>query len=639
MFDAIRKHQRVLQFVLLILILPAFVFFGLSGYEGMLSADRGLASVAGRDVTQQEFDAAQRQQVEQLRQMLGDSVDAKMFDTPESRTEILEGLIAQKAIANEATARGLTVSDERLRQTILGIPGLRKDDGGFDDARYKALLSAQNLTPAGFEAQLRRDLMLQSLPEAIQSSAFVPATVRDRLVALQEERREIRELRFPASDFVAKVAPTDAQLQAYYEANGRQFETAETAKIEVVVLTRDALAAQVTVSPDDLKTYYEQNKARYGSPEERRASHILVKAGPDAKAKAEKLLEQVKADPGKFETLARTASDDPGSAAQGGDLGFFQRGMMVKPFADAVFEMKQGEIRGPIETEFGQHLIRLTGAKPSAEKPFEAVRAEIEREVRTQQAGAKYAEAAQSFTDMVYEQSDSLKPVADKWKLEIRTFDGVRRQPAPDAPKGSPIANARLLGAVFGDDALRNKRNTEAVEVAPGQLAAARVLEHRPAVRRPFDEVKDAVRTRLVAEESAKLAKQAGEARLAELKAAPANAAPAGFSAPITVSRNAPEGLAQPALEAVFRIPADPVPAYGGVDLGSQGFAVVQLVKIVPTSAEALAKRQSAYDPQLQRVAAQQDVVTYVDAIKARTKIVRHPDRIAGKATDASRQP
>ncbi|MFZ4758732.1 MAG: peptidyl-prolyl cis-trans isomerase, partial [Burkholderiaceae bacterium] len=559
--------------------------------------------------------------------------------TPESRTEILEGLIAQKAIANEATARGLTVSDERLRQTILGIPGLRKDDGSFDDARYKALLSAQNLTPAGFEAQLRRDLMLQSLPEAIQSSAFVPATVRDRLVALQEERREIRELRFPASDFVAKVAPTDAQLQAYYEANGRQFETAETAKIEVVVLTRDALAAQVTVSPDDLKTYYEQNKARYGSPEERRASHILVKAGPDAKAKAEKLLEQVKADPGKFETLARTASDDPGSAAQGGDLGFFQRGMMVKPFADAVFEMKQGEIRGPIETEFGQHLIRLTGAKPSAEKPFEAVRAEIEREVRTQQAGAKYAEAAQSFTDMVYEQSDSLKPVADKWKLEIRTFDGVRRQPAPDAPKGSPIANARLLGAVFGDDALRNKRNTEAVEVAPGQLAAARVLEHRPAVRRPFDEVKDTVRTRLVAEESAKLAKQAGEARLAELKAAPANVAPAGFSAPITVSRNAPEGLAQPALEAVFRIPADPVPAYGGVDLGSQGFAVVQLVKIVPTSAEALAKRQSAYDPQLQRVAAQQDVVTYVDAIKARTKIVRHPDRIAGKATDASRQP
>ncbi len=629
MFDSIRKHQRLLQFVLLILILPAFVFFGISGYDGMLSQDRGVATVAGQPVSQQEFDAAQRQQIERMRQMLGDGVDAKMFDTPEARTEILEGLIAQRVIAGEAGARRIAVTDARVREAILGIPGLRKEDGSFDDARYKALLSAQNLTAPGFEAQLRGDLAMQALPDAVQASSMMPRAVRDRIVALQEERREIRELRFQAADYAVRVSPTDEQIAAYYERNGAQFETPETAKVELVVLTRDALAARVVVSPDELRTYYEQNKARYGTPEERRASHILVKAGPDAKAKAEQLLAQLKADPSRFAALARSSSDDTGSAAQGGDLGFFARGTMVKPFADAAFEMKQGEVRGPVETEFGQHVILLTGVKPGAERPFEAVRAELEREIRGQQAAQKFAEAAEQFTNLVYEQSDSLKPAAEKFGLEIRTVDPVRRQPAPDAPRGSALANPRLLAALFGDEALRNKRNTEAIEIAPGQLASARVVEHRAAQRRPLAEVRDEVRARVVAEEAAKLAKAAGEAKLAELKAGKGDAT--GFSAARTVSRMDPAGLAQPALEAVFRMSSEPVPAYGGIDLGRDGYSVVQLVKVAAPPAAEVAQREANYAQQLERVAAQQDVVAYVDALKARTKVVRHPERIGAK--------
>ena len=635
MFDSIRKHQRLLQFVLLILILPAFVFFGLSGYDGMLSRDRGVASVGGQAISQQEFDLAQRQQIDQMRQMLGDGVDAKLFDSPEARSQILEGLIAQRVIAGEAGARRIAVTDERVRQTILGIPGLRKEDGGFDDARYKALLSSQNLTAPAFEARLRSDLAIQALPDAVQLSAMVPRAVRERVVAMQEERREIRELRFPAAEHAGKVSPTDEQIAAYYERSGSAFETPESARIEYVVLTRDALAAQVNVSPEDLKTYYEQNRARFGTPEERRASHILVKAGPDAKAKAEQLLAQVKADPAKFEAIAKASSDDPGSAAQGGDLGFFARGLMVKPFADAAFDMKEGEIRGPIETEFGQHIIRLTGIKPGEEKPFEAVRAELEREVRAQQAGQKYAEAAEQFTNLVYEQSDSLKPAAERFKLEIRSADPVRRQPAPDAPRGSPLASARLLGAVFGDEAIRNKRNTEAIEIAPGQLASARVVEYRAAQRRPLAEVRDEVRQRLVAEEAAKLARAAGEARLAELKAGKGDAA--GFGAAKTVSRVEPAGLSQPALEAVFRIPAETVPAYGGVDLGLQGYAIVQLVKASAPSADEIAQRTAAYAQQLERIAAQQDVGAFIDALKARTEIVRHPERIGARGD--TRQP
>jgi peptidyl-prolyl cis-trans isomerase D len=632
MFDSIRKHQRILQFVLLVLILPAFVFFGISGYDGMLSRDRGVAVVAGKDITQQEFANAQRQQIEQMRQMLGDSIDTKMFDTPEARTEILEGLIAQRSLAALVADHRISVTDERLRQTILGIPGLRREDGGFDDARYKALLSAQNMTPAGFEAQLRIDLAMQSLPDAVQSSAIVPKAVRDRVVALQEERRELRELRFPVSEHAPKTPPTDEQIQAHYEANGKAFETPESARIEYVVLSRDALAAGVEVSPDDLKSYYEQNRSRFGTPEERRASHILVRAGPEAKAKAEKLLGQLKADPSRFEALARSDSDDPGSAAQGGDLGFFGRSMMVKPFADAVFDMKEGEIRGPVETEFGQHLIRLTGVKPGGERPFEQVRGEIEREIRTQQAGQKFAEAAEGFTNTVYEQSDSLKPAADKWGLEIRTAAEVRRSPSPDAQRGSPLASPRLLSALFSDEVRLNKRNTEAIEIAPGQLASARIVEYRAAQRKPLDEVREEVRKRVIAEESARLAREAGEARLAELKAGKADAS--GFGPPKTVSRSSAEGLPPAAIDVAYRVPGDALPAYAGVDLGAgQGYSIVQVLKVTTPAADELAKRDAAITPQLERLVAQQDVTAYVDAVKGRTKIVRHPERLGGAST------
>jgi len=630
MFESIRKHQRLLQFILLILILPAFMFFGISGYDGMLSRDGGVAEVAGEEITRAEFDAAQRQQIDQLRQMLGDGIDTKLFDTPAARSEILENLIAQRVVAAQAASERVRVSDERIRQTILGIPGLTREDGSFDDARYKALLSAQNMTPAGFEARVRGDLALQSLPDAVQSSAILPKAVRDRVITLQEEAREFREQRFAASEFAGQVTPTDAQIAAYYEANGPQFETPESAKIEYVALTRDALASRIVLGEDDLKSYYEQNKASFGVAEERRASHILVKTAPDARQKAEALFAKVQADPSQFAALAKASSDDPGSAGQGGDLGFFAQGMMVKPFADAAFAMKEGEVRGPIETEFGQHIIQLTEIRAGSVKPFEAVRAEIVREVQGRQAAQQFAEAAEQFTNLVYEQSDSLKPAAEKFGLTIQTADEVRRQPAPGSAPDSPLASGKLLAAVFGDDALRNKRNTEAVEIAPGRLVSARIVEYREPQRKPLEAVRDQVRARLIIQEASALAKAAGEAALAELKAGKGDTTRLGEAR--TASRAAPAGLPQPAIETLFRMPADAVPAYVGVDLGPQGYAVMQLVKAVPPTAETVAQRQASYDQQVGRVLAQQDVVDYVEALKARTKIVRHLDRLGAPA-------
>jgi peptidyl-prolyl cis-trans isomerase D len=635
MFDAVRKHQRLLQFVLLILILPAFVFFGISGYQGTSSRDTGLASVGGVPITQSEFDQAMRQRIDQMRQMMGDTLDAKLFDTPEARKEVLDGLIAQKAIAADAAQRKIVVTDEQVRQYILSVPGLRKPDGSFDEPRYKALLSSQNLTPAVFESRIRSELAMQALPDSVDGSAILPRSVRDAVAALQAEGREIRFLRFAAADYASRVNPGDAQIKAYYDGHQKEFETPESARIEYLVLSRESLADQVVVGEEDLKTYYEQNKSRFGVPEERRARHILVKASPEALEKAKELLARVKADPGQFAALAKSRSDDPGSASQGGDLGFFARGMMVKPFADAVFSIKDGDIVGPIETEFGQHIIQLTAVRPATEKSFESVRAEIDKEVRLQQAGQKFAESADSFTNTVYEQSDSLKPAADKYKLQIRSADGVTRQPSPGAAPGSPLANARLLSAIFNDDVVRNKRNTEAIEIAPGLMASARVVEYKPAQIRALDTVRDEVRQKVIAQEAGALAKAAAEARLAALKAGKSD--DAGFSAPRAVTRATAEGLPAGAIEAVYRLPAQPLPTYGTVDLGADGHALVWLTRIIPAEQAMLALRQASIGQQLLRVVGQQDTVSYIDAIKARSKVERAADPV-NKSGDA-RQP
>jgi peptidyl-prolyl cis-trans isomerase D len=500
---------------------------------------------------------------------------------------------------------------------------------GLDDEPNIRELVSVYLTAAGFESQVRNDLAMQALPDAVQSSAFLPRAVRDRLAAIQDEAREVRQLRFASADFKAQVNPDEAQLKAYYDANPKAFETPESARIEYVVLSREALASQITMGEDDLKTYYEQNKSRFGTPEERRASHILLKAGPQAKEKAESLLAKIKADPTQFEALAKSNSDDPGSAAQGGDLGFFGQGMMVKPFSDAVFEMQKGEVKGPVESEFGLHIIRLTDIKAGGQKPFAAVRADIEKEVKLQQAGRKYAEAAENFTNMVYEQSDTLKPAAEKYGLTIQIADSVTRQPAAGAARGSALANARLLDAVFGDDVLRNKRNTEAIEIAPGQLAAARVIEYRAPTRKPIDEVRDALRQAVVDQESLKLARQAGEARLAALKSGKDDLA--GFSLARTISRADPGGLSPLAMEAVFRMPAQSLPSVAGTELGNEGYLVTQLLKVITPPADLITRRAPAIEQQGVRILAQQDVASYIEAVKARAKVVRHPERIGQK--------
>lgn len=603
MFEFVRKHTRIMQFVLLLLIFPAFVFFGLEGYSSFKGGSTSVAKVAGQTITQAEWDAAHRTYAERLRAQQP-SIDAALLDSPLVKQQSLESLLRERVLLTAADKLHLEATDMRLKRLFATDPQfapLRMPDGTLS----KDFLMARGLSPQQFEQMLRQDVAMRQVLDGVSGSALATVQTASRALDALLQQREVRIARFEATQYVDQVHPTVADIEGYYNDPllGAAFEMPENVSIDYVVLDVDALKSDVTVSEDEMRQYYEQNSARFGTPEERRASHILIKAEASATAaeraqargKAEGLLAQLRKDPSKFAELAKANSDDPGSAAKGGDLDFFGRGAMVKSFEDATFALKQGEISDLVESEFGFHIIELTGVRGGERKPFDAVRAEIETTIKGELAQRKFAEVAETFTNTVYEQSDSLQPVADKLHLTIKTAKGVTRTAGADAQ--GALANVKFLAALFSDDVLHDKRNTEAIDLGGNQLAAARVTEHVPARKRPLDEVKETVRQKVVAQQSARLAREAGEAKLSQWRAGTVSADDAAFDAPMTISRRAGRTYPAALINAVMKAPPTPLPAWTGVDFGEQGYAVVRIDKVLPSDASAgdLKEQQAQY--------------------------------------------
>jgi peptidyl-prolyl cis-trans isomerase D len=594
MFDFVRNNTKIMMGLLFLLIIPSFVMFGIEGYTRFNDGGAVVAKVNGNKIVQSEWDAAHKREVDRIRASMP-SIDIKMFDTPEAKYATLERLVREQVIAAAAQKLQLVASDTRLARELQQSPSiaaLRGPDGKLDMERYKQLAASQGMTPEMFEMQVRSDLSNRQVIQGVQASAYATTSQTQTALNAFLQRREVQILNFPAADFQSKVTVSDADLKAYYDKSTDKFQSPETADVEYVMLDTDSLKNAVSVNEQDLKTYYEQNLQRLSSQEERRASHILITAAKDApdaekkaaRAKAEDLLKAVKAKPASFAELARKNSQDPGSAVKGGDLDFFGRGAMVKAFEDAAFSMKKSDISDVVESEFGYHIIQVTDIKAPKAQSFESMRPSIEAELKKQQAQRKYAELAETFSNMVYEQSDSLKPVAEKLKLNIQKATQVGRNPAPQAAQTkNPLNHPGLLQALFSEASLQKQRNTEAIEVASNTMVAARVVKYYPAASLPFAEVKDIVKRNVTQDKAAALAKAQGEQRLAALKAS-ANAD--GLPNAIVLSREKSQRQLPQVVDAVLK--ADPVklPATEGVDLGAMGYAVIRVTKVLPPEAE-----------------------------------------------------
>ena len=623
MFDFVRNNKRVMQGLLLVIIVPSFVFVGLESYQSG-DAGAGVATVDGKKITQQDWEEAQRRQIDQARQMMGAQFDQKMFETAEAKQTILNNLVGERALDAELNRAQLTVGDQALAKYISNIQIFRKPDGSFDKDAYQAWLASQGMTGPMFDQRLRRDMAVQHLAGSIQATAFAPRAVTSRLSNINDQQREVQELQFPIATYLPQVKVTDAMVKAYYDKNAQMFQIPEQVKAEYVVFDSSTVEGQVQVSDAEITEYYNKNLKAYTTPEQRTASHILINLARDAKpadqaaakAKAEAVLAQVRANPANFAEIAKKESQDPGSAQAGGDLGVVEKGLFVKPVEDAIYGLKEGETSGLVQSEFGYHVIKVTKIAPSTQKSLDAAKEQIAADLKKQKMSAKYSELANLFGETVYDQSDSLKPVADKLKLQIQTADNLTRTPNP-ALGDSPINNAKFLAALFSADAIKNKRNTEAVEVAPSVLVSGRVVEFRPATKRPLAEVEAQIRQRVTLEEAGRLARAAGEAKL---NAAKASGDATGFGAPVSVSRTKEPAINQTAAIAVLKADVTKLPAYVGVEVPGQGYGVYRIGKVSQPAQPDTARRKQESD-QIGNLVGQQQMYDYVEALKAKAKV------------------
>ena len=590
MLQAFRTHKRWMMFIAMIFIIPSFVVTGIYSYNRMSDSENDLATVGDTSITMMDFDNAKRQYLDNFRRQMGQSFKPNMLDTAEARATILAALISDRAISLEIASEYMNVGEADAINLVKQAPAFQRD-GKFSTEAYQQFLNSMGKSDEQFVLELRRDLTRQMLLSAVSQTTQASNTVAQRIHDLLTEERTIRTFEIKPTAFLKSVSVTDAEAQSYYDQNKSLFAVPESVDIEYVVLSPESYK-NIKASEDDIKTFYEQNLQRFSTPEERRASHILIavnneKTDADAKKEADEIYKQLQADPSKFAQLAKSKSADPGSARQGGDLGFFQKGMMVPEFDNAVFSGKKGDLVAPVKTQFGYHIIKIVDVKPAQAKPLKEVRGEIEALYQQQAAIRAFAEDAENFSNMVYEQSESLQPVAERFGLKIQTVKNVTRD------FEDQLINPNVIEALYGFDVLEDKRNSNAIEVASNTLLSARVTAHHKQTVKTFDEVKGDIVATLKNQKATEAARAQGSADIAKLL--DKKSASGKFGDKTVISRERPGAYAYEVVTAALRPDANKLPTYTGVQTqdGSYFVIEVQSSKKIEASPEQLAMRKA----------------------------------------------
>jgi peptidyl-prolyl cis-trans isomerase D len=618
MFDFVHEKKRVVQIVLALIILP-FAFWGIDSYRNA-GGPEALATVNGDKIGPQEFEEAMEQQRQRIREMAGSNFDPAFFDQPEIKRAVLEGLVTQRVLADDARDAGLMPSEEQIALLLINIGAFQKD-GKFDNETYEAALKARGMNKQLFESRLRKDNATRQLTDTYAQNGYAADTVAEMLIRLNEQQRVVAVASLSAESFLSKVQIGDADVSSYYDQHAADFQLPERAEVEYVKFSAEALEPTIKVADEQVKQYYEEHASEFGTQEQRQAAHILImvaKQATDAEkqaalAKAEDVLKQAKQSPAKFAALAKQYSQDPGSAANGGDLGMFGRGAMVKPFEESVFSLKPGQLSELVQSEYGYHIIKLLAVKPARMQPLAEVRGMITQRLKSQLAADKFAELAEQFDNTVYEQSDTLKPAAELVKSSVQRGGWLSRGQAPNG-----IWTDKVLQAVFSEDVLKNKRNSAAIEIGPNSMLAVRVLEYKPASTRPLGEVAQAIRQKLQRQRAAEMAEKQGADMLAALQRGDKPAV--GWKPAQSLSRNQRTAVAPELLQAVFRADTGKLPAYVGVNSAQGSYLLARIDAVRETGAIDAAKR-SGYARQVRQMTGEELLMAYLADAKKRADI------------------
>lgn len=581
------RAQGWFAWAIVILISLPFALWGIHEYFGG-GAEPIIAKVNGEKITQRELDQRSQQFQRELQQRLGTALTPELIDEERLRKEVLERMVQSLLILQEAANLGLYASDDQVRGTIMSIPAFHSN-GNFDHSLYERAIHYQGVAgPAQFEQQIRRSLVAGQLEQAITSTAIVSDYELSEILRLREQRREVSLLVIPAQRFMNQTQATEDELKTYYEGHKEAFYTAERIKLDYVVLDAETLGEKLNPSDQELQAYLEQHEEEFAEPEQRKASHILI-AVPEnaeaaqvdqARAKIETAVTRIKSGEA-FSAVARTLSEDPGSATDGGDLGYFRRGMMDPAFEEAAFNAEVGKLSEPVRSRFGFHLILVTEIKPGGKASLATAREQILASYRRREGEQLLYDQAEKAADLAYEHPDSLESLSNTLGLKIQTSDWIGRR------GGEGLLSApKVLAAAFGDDVLIDGHNSEVIELGPERMMVLRVREHEEARLQPLEEVKESVTKRLQEERARAQAEQKGQELMAKLKEGirlDHLQQETGFSLQTPGAIKRDYAQLSPSLVAyIFKLPKPQAnqPVYGGQALENGGYALVSLISV-----------------------------------------------------------
>ncbi len=563
--------------IILALILVPFALFGIDSYLNQAGNNLSIAKVNGYKIALPEYNRA----IENVRNRImseGKKVDPAMFDSFEFKESVIDGLITKQLLNNDIKKSRFRITDQQLSQYIIGMPEFQKDVK-FSQEIYDKVLQNNQLTPKKFEESIRNDLLIQQVRDGLQKLTFIPPNNLAETLKATSQQREINIAEFKTKEYMTKANIAEKDMQAFYDQNKSKFLAPEQVKAEFVVFSLANILPTINVTEDEIKSFYKANADKYQNQQQREASHILIAASKNAppaekakaKAKAEDVLNQVRKNPKQFEELATKYSQDPESAKKGGDLGSFSRGMMVKPFDDAVFSMKVNEISNIVESDFGYHIIKLTKIIGEG-GGFDAMRPQIKAELIYQKGQEKFAALAEEFSNKVYEQSSSLDAVSKRFNLPIQKTDWISRK---DSDKF--FKNEALMSALYSKESIKDHRNTEAIEVTPNNLISARVVDYKAQSTKPFADVKKNIEDYLKFESAKKMVASEGGAALKSLTDASRKI---DWQPATLVDRKNTKGLSDAVVNHAYKMPTDKLPSYSGFIDGNNGYVIVKVNKV-----------------------------------------------------------
>ena len=620
-----RAHGWFAWVIVGLIIIP-FALWGVHQYIGG-GGDSSVAKVDGVEISQGQLQRATMQQRQRLEQMFGGKLPA-MFSEEMIRGQVLQQLIEQQTLVQAAADNGLRVGDATLAQAITGIAAFQ-EEGKFSNSRYQQLLRAQGMLPGNFEQRVRRDMLAAQFTDGISETAFTTQTQVDDYLRLQQQQRNTGYLTVATARFKDEVTVSDEDIAAYYEQNAQQFMQPERLKVDYLELNIDDIAKGIQVDEQAVRERYEARKLNYATPEQRKASHILVQipAGADdetlaaARKKAEDILARLRKGED-FGKLAKAESDDPGSARQGGDLGFFGKGVMDPAFEEAAFALKKGELSELVLSSFGFHIIKLAEISGGTVKSFDEVKAGIEKEIQMERAEQQYYDLAEQLANLTYEHPESLAIAAEQVQLPIKTSAYFTRTGGPGI-----AAEPKVVSAAFDEEVLARGNNSETIELGRSHMVVLRLKEHQPEQQRLLEEVKPGIISTLTGDQAEARAVELARAVLERVRS---GETPAELAKALGIKWSDKQALSRDSADAdralvseVFRMPrpkGEPVTAQVALPSGDQAVVILYSVEEgKPAEASEAERRQAAN--MLQQADANAELAGVVSGIRSRTDI------------------